>query len=93
MSRSLFPRRFPGACQIAVISLGLRAAGYDAQSVTEMGLNGAGDQQLNQLADQVGAKVLTRVVGHQIEGWFGSNAIQVDSRIRSFGTVLQLLGG
>jgi hypothetical protein len=31
--------RFPVACQIAVISLagGLRAAGYDAQSVTEMG--------------------------------------------------------
>jgi hypothetical protein len=72
---------------------GLRAAGYDAQSVAEMGLNGASDQELNQLAEQVGAKVLTRDVGHQIEGGFGANAIQVDSRIRSLSTIFQLLGG
>ncbi len=72
---------------------GLRDAGYDARSVAEMGLNGASDQQLSQLADQVGARVLTRDVGHQIEGGFGSNAIQVDSRIRSLETALRLLGG
>jgi len=72
---------------------GLRAAGYDARSVAEMGLKGSSDQQLGQLADQVGADVLTRDVGHQIEGGFGSKAIQVDSRVRSLETVLRLLGG
>ena len=46
----------------------LRKAGYDARSVSEMGLRGATDPQLGQLADQVGARVLTRDVGHDIAG-------------------------
>ena len=72
---------------------GLRDAGYDARSVAEMGLRGASDQQLNQLADQLGARVLTRDVGHDLFGGFGSNSIILDSRIRSLETVLRLMGG
>jgi hypothetical protein len=70
----------------------LRDAGYDARSVQEIGIPGASDAQINQLAGQVGGRVLTRDVGHDLEGGFGSNGIVIDSRIKSVDSVLRLLG-
>lgn len=72
---------------------GLRSAGYDARSIAEMEIQGASDVQINQLAEQVGARVLTRDVGHQLDGGFGSSAITIDSRVRSLDSVLRLIGG
>jgi hypothetical protein len=72
---------------------GLRSAGYDARSIAEMEIQGASDVQINRLAEQVGARVLTRDVGHQLDGGFGSNAITIDSRVRSLDSVLRLIGG
>jgi hypothetical protein len=72
---------------------GLRGAGYDARSIAEMEIQGAADVQINQLAEQVGARVLTRDVGHQLDGGFGPNAITIDSRVRSLDSVLRLIGG
>lgn len=71
----------------------LRKAGYDARSVSEMGLRGASDSQVGQLADQVGARVLTRDVGHDIGGGFGSKGIVIDSRVQSIDTILRMLEG
>ena len=72
---------------------GLREAGYDARSVTEMALRGTPDSQLNQLANQLGARVLTRDVGHDLAGGFGSNSIIVDSRIRSLSSAIRIIEG
>ena len=71
----------------------LRDSGYDAVSVEEMKLLGANDAALMQLAQQVGANVLTRDVGHQIDGGFSSLTVQVDRRIRSLAPIIRLLGG
>jgi hypothetical protein len=71
----------------------LRARGYDARSIAELKMQGASDAQINQIADQVGARVLTRDRGRQIDGGFGPNAIQVDGRINSMDSILRLLGG
>lgn len=61
--------------------------------VSEVGLRGASDPQLSQLADQVGARVLTRDVSHDLSDGFGANGIVIDSRVRSLDTVLRTLGG
>jgi hypothetical protein len=71
----------------------LRAAGYDARSVSEMGLSGTKDPQLMQFAEQVDARVLTRDRGRQLDGGFGSRAIQIDRRITSIDGILRVLGG
>ncbi|MFE8973758.1 DUF5615 family PIN-like protein [Streptomyces cyaneofuscatus] len=71
----------------------LRNAGYDARSVSEMGLSGAKDPQLMQFAEQVGARVLTRDRGRQMDGGFGSRAVQIDRRITSIDGILRVLGG
>ena len=72
---------------------GLREAGYDARSVSEMNLRGATDAQLNQFAGQVNARVLTRDVGHDVAGGFGGNGVVLDSRVTSLQTALRILGG
>lgn len=71
----------------------LRDAGYDARSVSEMGLSGTKDPELMQFAGQVGARVLTRDRGRQMDGGFGSRAVQIDRRITSIGGILRVLGG
>lgn len=71
---------------------GLRNAGYDARSVAEMGLRGAPDSQLGTLADQVGARVLTRDIGRNPGGGFGPNGIVLDDRVRSLDSILRILG-
>lgn len=71
----------------------LRAVGYDARSVSEMGLNGTKDPQLNQLAEQLDAEVLTRDRGRQADGGFGARAVQVDRRITTIDGILRILGG
>lgn len=71
---------------------GLRAAGYDARSISEMGISGSTDAQIGQLAQQIGARVITRDVGHDIGGGFPGGVI-VDSRIRQLDSLLRILGG
>ncbi|MFB8395187.1 DUF5615 family PIN-like protein [Streptomyces yangpuensis] len=71
----------------------LRDAGYDARSVSEMGLNGTKDPELMRFAEQVDARVLTRDRGRQMDGGFGSRAIQIDRRITSIDGILRVLGG
>ncbi|MFJ3309638.1 DUF5615 family PIN-like protein [Streptomyces sp. NPDC086549] len=71
----------------------LRAAGYDARSVSEMGLSGTKDPQLMQFAENVNARVLTRDRGRQMDGGFGSRAIPIDRRVTSIDGILRILGG
>ncbi|MEV3978562.1 DUF5615 family PIN-like protein [Nonomuraea sp. NPDC049758] len=71
----------------------LRAQGSDVRSVTEMGLKGASDAKLAQLAEQLGAKVVTRDRGRQMDGGFGRNAIQINSKIKSFAAILRIITG
>ncbi|WP_185744388.1 DUF5615 family PIN-like protein [Arachnia propionica] len=72
---------------------GLRESGYDARSVAEMDLRGTPDAQLNQLANQLYARVGTSDFGHDLAGGFGSNAVVIDFRIRSLSSVLRILEG
>ncbi|MGW2116114.1 DUF5615 family PIN-like protein [Streptomyces zhihengii] len=71
----------------------LRDAGYDARSVQEMGLRGTQDPELMRFAEQVGARVLTRDRGRQMDGGFSSRAVQIDRRITSIDGILRVLGG
>ncbi|MFB8085071.1 DUF5615 family PIN-like protein [Streptomyces sp. NPDC055992] len=71
----------------------LRDAGYDARSVSEMGLLGTKDPELLQFAQQVNARVLTRDRGRQMDGGFGSRAVNIDRRITSIDGILRILGG
>ena len=62
----------------------LRQAGYNVRDVREIfGSGGIPDEQINQLAETIGAKVLTSDRGRQITGGFFKNAIQVDQRATS----------
>ncbi|WP_165984280.1 DUF5615 family PIN-like protein [Streptomyces sp. YIM 98790] len=71
----------------------LRAAGYDARSISELGLKGLKDEPLLRLATQLGAKVLTRDRGRQLDGGFYELGIHVDHRVKSVDTVLRILRG
>nr|WP_255293198.1 DUF5615 family PIN-like protein [Streptomyces niveus] len=71
----------------------LRDAGYDARSVSEMGMSGTKDPELMRFAQQVNARVLTRDRGRQMDGGFGSRAVQVDRRVTSIDGILRILGG
>jgi hypothetical protein len=71
----------------------LRAAGYDARSISELEMMGASDVEINQLATQLGAKVVTRDRGRQMDGGFGSNAIVIDGRVSSIESVKRILEG
>ncbi|NRQ38596.1 DUF5615 family PIN-like protein [Nonomuraea sp. NN258] len=71
----------------------LRKQGFDARSVQELGLKGAKDPELAQLAEQLGAKVVTRDRGRQMDGGFGRNAIQINSKISSFAAILRIITG
>ncbi|MET9246178.1 DUF5615 family PIN-like protein [Nonomuraea sp. NPDC003709] len=71
----------------------LRKQGFDARSVQEMGLKGAKDPELARLAEQLGAKVVTRDRGRQMDGGFGRNAIQINSKISSFAAILRIITG
>ncbi len=61
----------------------LRAKGFNVRSITEIFGKDPGDVNIDKLAKMIGAKVLTRDRGRQLDGGFGNSAIQVDSRIRS----------
>ncbi|PSL53281.1 hypothetical protein B0I31_10971 [Saccharothrix carnea] len=69
----------------------LRDHGYDARSVSEMGLRGTKDDKLMQLAEQLGAKVVTRDRGRQMDGGFGTLAIQIDRRVSSPEEILRII--
>jgi hypothetical protein len=72
----------------------LRAHGYDAVSIRQMGLAGVGtrDDVINQLAQQLGAKVVTYDRGRQIvSGGFGSNAIQIPYQITTPAGILRIV--
>jgi hypothetical protein len=71
----------------------LRANGYDARSIAEMGITGAKDSQIKQLAEQLAARVLTHDRGRQLDGGFGPLSVLVDGRITGVDAVLRLLGG
>ena len=71
----------------------LREAGYDARSVSEMGISGVKDPKLMTLAEQLGARVLTRDRGLQLDGGFGGRAIQIDRRVSSIDGILRILEG
>lgn len=60
----------------------LRSLGINARGVSELGVPaGAKDAAIRSLADSVGAKVLTRDVGHDIGGGFGKSGVTIPSRI------------
>ncbi len=69
----------------------LRVNGFNVRSVSEIFGKDVGDSAINQLANKIGAKVLTRDRGRQIGQGFGNNAIQVDSRVRNFDDILRIL--
>ncbi|MFS8105242.1 DUF5615 family PIN-like protein, partial [Lentzea alba] len=71
----------------------LRDKGYNVRSVTEMGLAGTKDPQLLQLADQMGARVITRDRGRQLDGGFGTRAVIVHPKASSADTIARLLEG
>lgn len=58
-----------------------------------MGLSGTKDPELMNLAEQLDAKVLTRDRGRQMDGGFGSRAVQIDRRINTLDGILRVLGG
>ena len=69
-------------------------AGFNVRSVSEIfGKDPGTDIPINKLANILGARVLTRDRGRDSGGGFGSNAIPVDSRIRSIDTIIRILGG
>ena len=70
----------------------LRAKGFNVRSVSEIFGKDVGDSGINKLANTLGARVLTRDRGRQIGEGFGSNAIQVDSRVRSVDDIARILG-
>jgi len=59
----------------------LRDRGFNVRGVGEMGLNGTKDPQLNQLAQQLDARVITRDRGRQLDGGFGDLAVNIDRRV------------
>jgi hypothetical protein len=69
----------------------LRNKGHNVRTITEIFGKDPGDMQINMLASKIGAKVLTKDRGRQIDGGFGRNAIQVDGRIRDFNTIERIL--
>lgn len=70
----------------------LRAKGFNVRSVSEIFGKDVGDQNINSLANSIGARVLTRDRGRQIGEGFGNNAIQVDSRVRGVDGIANFLG-
>ncbi|HVQ94248.1 MAG TPA: DUF5615 family PIN-like protein [Mycobacteriales bacterium] len=59
----------------------LRARGFNLRSVEEVfGRRGILDPDINQYAEQIGARVLTMDRGRQLDGGFGRLAVQVDAR-------------
>jgi len=70
----------------------LRQKGFNIRSVGEIfGRTDLDDASINVLADRLGAKVLTRDRGREIDGGFWQNAIQVDSRLRSSDEIARFL--
>ena len=70
----------------------LRSQGFNVRSVSEIFGKDVGDPAINRLANQLGARVLTRDRGRQIGEGFGSNAINVNSRVRGTDGISRILG-
>ncbi|GHJ47115.1 hypothetical protein Cs7R123_44570 [Catellatospora sp. TT07R-123] len=71
----------------------LRAKGINVRGVKEMGLGGTKDPQLLQLAEQLGAKIITRDRGRQMDGGFGDLSVNVDRRVTTVDGILRILLG
>lgn len=71
----------------------LRGLGFNVRSVPEMGLSGTKDPELKQLAELLGARVITRDRGRQIDGGFGGLAVNVDRRVTTADGIARLLEG
>lgn len=70
----------------------LRQAGYNVRSVQEIfGTGGIKDAQILQLAQQIGARVLTADRGRDVGGGFGSLAIAVDARATDVSSLVRYL--
>ena len=69
----------------------LRAKGFNVQSVSEIFGKDVGDPGINDLAETLGARVLTRDRGRQIGEGFGRNTIQVGRRIKSADQIARVL--
>lgn len=72
----------------------LRAQGYNVRSVQEIfGRTDLPDDKILELARSIGARVLARDRGHDMDGGFFEAAIVVDQRVKSPETVGRILGG
>uniref|UniRef100_UPI002795BF42 DUF5615 family PIN-like protein n=1 Tax=Nocardiopsis sp. CC223A TaxID=3044051 RepID=UPI002795BF42 len=69
------------------VASGMREAGYNARGVHEMGITGASDPEINLMAGQINARVVTHDRG-KLDGGFGSRAIQVNARVNSVSGVI-----
>ena len=71
----------------------LRDRGFNVRSVQEMELTGALDPQLNRLAEQLDAQVITRDRGRQMDGGFGGRAVNIHRKITNADGIARILGG
>lgn len=71
----------------------LRQRGFNVRSVKEMGLAGTKDDKLNTLAEQLGARVITRDRGRQMDGGFGKLAINIDRRVSTADGIARIVRG
>ncbi|WP_052684780.1 DUF5615 family PIN-like protein [Lentzea aerocolonigenes] len=81
-------------CMDDGLAASLRAAGYDARSVEEMGMPGTTkDPDILRVAEQVDARVVTYDRGRQLDGGFGKRAIQINNKIHAPEGILRIMRG
>jgi hypothetical protein len=77
----------------AKVAAELRAAGYNARAVREFAPGSTPDSKILGVADAVNGRVLAVDRGRQLDGGFGSRAVQVPHQIRTVSDVIRILQG